>query len=121
MKDKKEMKTALEYNESGKSKTAIVNAIRREWEVYRPKFVAIQRRVREVVLPNGERKRLVECNDCSGLFPRAQIECHHLTPVGGLSSTSVEDIQAYQDRMFPRASGLVPVCLDCHQKQHQNT
>lgn len=116
-KDRKDFKTAQHYADSKRSRTAIINAIRAEWMVYRAKFVAIARHVKEVEL-DGEKRRLVECQGCFQLARRDEIHAHHLTEVGGLPSTSVEDIQAYQDRMFCRASGIVPYCHQCHHKHH---
>jgi len=118
-KDRKDFRTAEEYSASGDSKASIVRAIRRESMVYRAKFVAIARHIKEVELPDGQKRRLVECQGCFELFHRDDVEGHHLTDVGQLGSTSVEDIRAFQDRIFCRASGIVPLCkAKCHLAAH---
>jgi hypothetical protein len=104
----------------GWSKTKIINAIRREFMTCRQKWIAIQRHVKRIEQPDGRKKSLVECQRCKQLVRREDAECHHLDPVGSLASTAPADIQAYQERMFCRASRLVPLCTSCHQHHHYN-
>lgn len=102
----------------GKSKTQIVNAIRHEWMTYRQKRVAIERCVRRIELPDGRKKSFVECQGCKELFERHECQAHHLDHVGPLLSTAPEDVQAYRERMFPKACRIVPLCDSCHHKHH---
>lgn len=104
----------------GWSKTRIINAIRREWMTCRQKRTAIERHVKRIELPNGQKKSLVECQDCKRLVLREDAQCHHLDEVGSLASTALLDIHAYRERMFCRASRLAPYCKECHYKHHHN-
>ena len=104
----------------GKSKTQIVNAIRREFMTCRQKWSAIQRHINRIELPDGRKQSLVECQHCKGLFRREDCQAHHLDEVGPLASTAQADIAVYRERMFPRACRLVPLCTSCHQKHHHN-
>jgi hypothetical protein len=102
----------------GKSKTQVINMIRKEWMTCSQKRVAIERCVKRITLPSGRKKSLVECQGCKELFERDECNAHHLDPVGPLLSTKPEDIASYRERMFPKACRIAPLCHSCHHKQH---
>lgn len=92
----------------------VIDATRKEWMSYGRKHAAIQKRAERVRLPDGRFKTLFRCEHCRELFPRSEIEANHINPVGTLPSLASEDVAAYRERMFCRASEIEALCRPCH-------
>lgn len=108
---------------AGMTAVQIRNDIRRDWMSYSVKFAAIQARAERIELPDGREKTLIRCACCDELFPRQDIEAHHINPVGRLESTDPKDVEAFMARMFVRKAEIQPLCIPCHRKataQHRD-
>jgi hypothetical protein len=104
----------------GKTVAQVVSMIRKESMTAKQKWRAIQRHVKRIELPDGRFASLVECQKCLQLVRREEAECHHLSEVGPLLSTSPEDIAAYRARVLVHARELSPWCASCHHQHHNN-
>jgi len=64
----------------------------------------------------SDNKRLkweFQCADCTGWFPRKEVEADHLVPCGPLSSW--DDLRIFAERLFCETDGLRVRCETCHQ------
>lgn len=94
----------------------IIDQVRRDWLSDPKKHAAIQKRAERVKQVDGRMKTLIRCEHCQQLFRREDIEANHKKPVGPLTSTRREDVEAYKARMFCRVAELEALCKSCHRK-----
>lgn len=71
---------------------------------------------RPYVGPNKRRKVSYECGECGGLFSDKECAVHHKIEAGSLKS--FKDLEGFCERLFIEKEGLILLCHECHDKQH---
>ena len=64
---------------------------------------------------NAKLKWEYQCHQCSGWFPRKEVEADHIIPAGTLKC--LEDLPGFVDRLFCEVDGFEVKCKECHHKK----
>ena len=62
------------------------------------------------------RKYSYICAKCSGEFKAEDTNVHHIVECGSLNS--FEDLAVFAERLFCEKQGLLLLCTNCHNKEH---